>query len=101
MSQHLKVTVSLTLLGQRKAYCRPQVPEAWKVSGFGLHLPGVYTPRRVGSQILVLQLPCFLHGPTQNSKDLEKSTSSCDPKAGKTTGGPKELPSHLYAVCPL
>jgi len=32
-----------------------------------------------GSQILVLRLPQFLHAPTQNSEDLEKSTSSCDP----------------------
>jgi len=38
----------------------------------------VCTPRWVGSQILVLQLPRFLHVPTHNSKDLEKSTSSCD-----------------------
>jgi len=37
----------------------------------GLHLPRVYTPRRVGSQILVLRLPQFLHAPT-----LEKSTRS-------------------------
>jgi len=35
--------------------------------------------RRVGSQILALWLPHFLHAPTQNSKDLEKSTNSCDP----------------------
>ena len=31
------------------------------------------------SQILVVRLPQFLHASTQNSKDLEKSTSSCDP----------------------
>jgi len=58
--------------------CCPQTPEARKVSGIGFHLPRVYTPRRVGSQILVLQLSYFLHAPTQNSKDLEKSTGSCD-----------------------
>ena len=29
--------------------------------------------------ILVLRLPQFLHAPTQSSKDLYKSTSSCDP----------------------
>ena len=56
-----------------------KTPEARKISGIGFHLPGVYTPRRVGSQILVLRLPQFLHAPTQNSKDVEKSTSSCDP----------------------
>jgi len=26
---------------------------------------------------------------TKNSKDLEKSTNSCDPQAGKATGRPK------------
>jgi len=50
-----------------------------KVSGIEFNLPGVYTPRRVGSQILVLRLLHFLHAPNQNSKDLEKSTRSCDP----------------------
>ena len=59
--------------------CCPQTPEARKVFGTRFHLPGVYTPCRVDSQILVLRLPQFLHAPTQNSKDLEKSTSSCDP----------------------
>ena len=49
-----------------------------KVSGIGFHLPGVHAPRWVSSQILVLQLPHFLHALTQNSKDLEKSTNSCD-----------------------
>ena len=76
--QHLMVTVSPNLSGW-KVCCCPQTPEAKKISGIGLHLPGVYTPRRVGSQMLVLRLPQFLHAPTQNSKDLEKSTSSCYP----------------------
>ena len=39
----------------------------------------VHTIHRIGSQILVLRLPQFLHAPTQNSKDLEKSTNGCDP----------------------
>ena len=52
-----------------------------KSPGLDSHLPRVYTPRRVGSQILVLRLPQFLHASTQNSKDLEKSTSSCNPQA--------------------
>jgi len=65
-------------------------PEARKVSGIVFHLPGVQTPCRVSSQILVLRLPQLLHGPTQNSKDLEKSTNSCDPLARKAIGGPKE-----------
>jgi len=55
------------------------MPETREVSVIGLHLPGVYTPHWIGSQILVLRLPQFLHPPTQNSKDLEKSTSSCNP----------------------
>jgi len=63
----------------RGAYFRPQAPEAMKVSGSGFYIPGVYTPLRVDSKILVLRLPHFLHAPTQNSQDLEKSTNSCDP----------------------
>jgi len=30
-------------------------------------------------EILVVRFLHFLHAPTQNSKDLEKSTNSCDP----------------------
>jgi len=63
----------------------PQMPEVRKVSGIGFHLPRVHTPRRVGSQILVLRLPQFIHAPTLNSTDLEKS---CDPLARKAIGGP-------------
>jgi len=33
-------------------------------------IPSSWSLRRVGSQILVLRLPHFLHAPTQNSKDL-------------------------------
>ena len=66
--QHLRVTVSLNPLGRRSLL---------------LH------SRRVGSEILVLRLPQFLHAPTQNSKDLEKSTNSCDPYAEKPLGDPK------------
>ena len=41
----------------------------------------------------------FLHAPTQNSKDLEKSTSSCDPKAEKPLGDPKSYrPISLLCV---
>jgi len=61
------------------ACCCPQMPEAKKVSRIGIHLPGVHTSRPVGPQILVLWLPHFLYAPTQNSKDLEKSTNCCDP----------------------
>jgi len=51
-------------------------------------------------QILVLRLPQFLHAPTQNFKDQEKSTNSCDSWARKAIGGPKELP-YLCCVSPL
>jgi len=48
---------------------------------------------------LVLRLPEFLHAPTQNSKDLEKSTSSCDPEPEKPLGDPKNyLPISLLCV---
>ena len=69
-----------------------------KVSEIGFHLAGVYTPRHVGSQILVLQLPHFLHAQIQNPKDLDKSTNSCEPLARKATAGPNELPPHISAV---
>jgi len=54
-------------------------PEPRKVSGPGFYVPGVYSRHRVGSQILVLRFPHFLHTPNQNPQDLEKSTNSSDP----------------------
>ena len=33
--------------------------------GSGFHLPGVYTPHQIGSHILVLRFPHFLHTPTK------------------------------------
>jgi len=66
-------------LRARGACCRPQAPKARKVSWSRIFLTGVYTPRRVGSQMLVLRFLHFLHASTQNSKDLERSTNSCDP----------------------
>jgi len=73
--QHLRVTISL----DGGACCCPQTPEARKVFGIGFHLPGISTPHGAGSLILVLRLPHFLHAPTKTSKDLGKSTNSCDP----------------------
>jgi len=59
-------------------------PPVWILSSGG------YTPRRVGSQILVLRFPHFLLAPTQYYEGLEKSTDVCDPTAGKVNwGGPK------------
>ena len=43
------------------------VGPARKVSGIGHYFSRGYTPHQVGSQILVLLLPQFLHAPTQNS----------------------------------
>jgi len=63
--------------------------------------PEVCTPRWVSSQILVLWFPHFLYVSTQNSKDLDKSTCSCDPLTRKATGRPKQLPPYISAVCPL
>jgi len=79
----------------------PPGPPGYVYSMSRFHLPGMHTPSRVGSQIVVLKFPHFLHSPTQNSKDLEKTTNSYDPKACKATGGPKELPPYISAVCPL
>jgi len=74
----MKLKFSKFVRGNDFLHC-PQTPEARKVSVIRFHLSEVYTPRRVGSQILVLQLPHFLQAPTQNFKDLEKSTNSCNP----------------------
>jgi len=46
--------------------------------GISFYFPGVYTPRQISSQSLVVQFLHFLHAPIQNSQDLQKSTSSCD-----------------------
>jgi len=75
--------------------CCPQTPEAKKVSRIGLHLPEVYTPRRVGSQILVLRLPQFLHAPTQNSRDLKELVVAI-PKSEKPLGDRKSY--HLISL---
>jgi len=99
-SDHLRETVYLFLSGQGTSW-RLHAPKIRKVFGSGFYLPGVYTPRRVGSQILLLQFPHFLLVPTQNSKDMEKSTNSCDPNAWKTIRGPKELSPHISSLCSL
>jgi len=39
-----------------------------KPPGPDFYLPGVYSPRRVGSQILVLRFPHFLHGPSSGEE---------------------------------
>jgi len=43
----------------RGACCHPQAPDVRTVSGSGFDLLGVYTPRRVGSQILTWRFPHF------------------------------------------
>jgi len=48
---------------------------------------------------MVLRFPCFLHTSTQNSKDLEKRTNSCSPKAEKPLGDPNSYrPLSLLCV---
>jgi len=67
-------------LHARGAFCCPQATEARKISGSGFSFPEfIFHTGWVSSQILVLWFPHFLHAPTQNSKDLEKSTNSSDP----------------------
>jgi len=48
-----------------------------------------------------MRFPHFLLAPTQNFKDLVKSTNSCDPKAGKAIVGPKQLSPYISSVRPL
>ena len=74
---------------RQKSLLTPATPKARKIYGIRLYLPGVYTPRRISSQILVMRFLHFLHAPTQNSQDLEKSSSSCDSKANMPFWGPK------------
>jgi len=63
------------------------------------HLPGVYTPRRVGSQILVLRHPPFLHAPTQNSKIWRRALVVAIPKPDEPLGDPKSYrPVSLLCV---
>jgi len=71
------------------------------VSGSGFHLPGVYIPHRIGSQILVLCFPHFVHAPTQNSKDLQKSTNSCDLSRKCYQGTQRATALYLCCVPPL
>jgi len=84
------IGLSLTLQGSLLTALRRLRPG--KSSGLDSIFPE-FTPRRVGSQILVLRFPHFLHAPNQNSKD-------CYPK-GKTAGAPKDLSPYITAVCPL
>jgi len=81
------------------AWYRRQALDAEEVAEAGFYFPRLYTPRRVGSQILVLRLLHFLSPPTQNSKDLENSTNSCHPKAGKPIGAPNKLLAYIYLLC--
>ena len=55
----------------------------------------------LGSQILVLRPPQSLHAPAQNSKDLEKSTNSCDHSTRKATGDHQSYRLNLCCVPPL
>ena len=86
-SEHLRETISLSRSGLR-GLVPPSTTESRNVSGIGVHLPGLHAG--IGSQILVLRFPHFLHEPTQNSNDLEKSTNRSDPNAGKVMGRLKE-----------
>ena len=98
-SEHLRETVSMAHSGRRNLL---PPSGAWNQKSLRVwNLPGVYTPRRVGSQILLLRFPHFLLASTQNSKDLEKSTNSCDLSARTAIGGPKELSPYISSDCSL
>ena len=86
LSQHPKDTVYLTLTGQKslmppsRAWCQENL-RVWIL------------PRPVGSQILVLRFPHFLHAPTQNSKDRGRSLIVAIPKTENPLGNPKRYRS--------
>jgi len=78
-SQHLgRYSISGTFTPEQLANALTQLI-ARKISGTRVYFPGVYTPCRISSQILVMRFLHFMHMPTQNSLDLDNSTSSCDP----------------------
>jgi len=79
MSQHLREMVSLASSRQR-SLLSPSTAWILEVPLLGVHLPGVYTPRQVSSELLDMRFPYILHAPNQN-RDLEKSTDSCYPYA--------------------
>ena len=58
-----------------------KVSDLWKVPTLEEdgNFPRVYTLCRISSPIWFMRFLHFLHVPTPNSQDLEKSTSSCDP----------------------
>jgi len=69
------------------------------MSGFGFYFPGVYTSRRVSSQILVMRSPHFLHAPTQNPQDWRRELIVAITKPEKPLGGPKSYrPISLLCV---
>jgi len=72
--QHLRVTVSPNLSGQKSLLLLPS--DTWSQESLRDWIP---SSRSLSLKSLFLRLPHFLRAPTQNSKYLEKSTRSCNP----------------------
>ena len=64
----------------------PPALKVWKNSGPWLSMSKANTPCRFCFEVLVKHVPIFLHAPSQASKNLKKSISSCHPEA---LGDPK------------
>jgi len=101
--QHLRVTVSMTLSGQRGLlpHIRPWGQEhlwVWIPSSQSLYFV-LHT--RPALKSWFCNFFHFLHAPTKNSKDPEKSTNSCDPYARKAIARPKGLSPYISSVRPL
>ena len=75
--QHLRVTVSPNPLGQRSMLL---TSNAWNQESHGDWIPSSRSLYSTPGRLSNLAFATLLHAPTQTSKDLEKSTSSCDPK---------------------
>ena len=96
-SRHPRETASLAPSRHGGPSCCPQVPEASKVPGSGSYLPGVFTPRRVGFQSLVLWFPhVLLKIPTIWRRALIVAM----PKPEKPLKDPKSY-RPMSLLCPL
>jgi len=74
--QHLMEIVPL--VPSQMSFLTPSTTWSQEIPGIKFYFPSVYTPCRISPHILAMWFLDFLHTPTQNSQDLEKSTGSCD-----------------------
>jgi len=84
----------------REACCYPHTPEAREVFWSELYLPGVYTPRQDGSQILVLQFSHFCMRQLKIPMVWRRTLIAVIPTPEKPWGT-LELSAYIPVVCRL